>query len=95
MRDTSENSRSHLLHTAQATPVREPPQGEHVWTVTKNGRRIDCELRYHGDTYGWECQLLRDEELASARRVGPRAVALSEADRHRQRLLQKGLVSHP
>jgi hypothetical protein len=66
MRGTPEDDRSHLLHTARPTPARQPTRGEHVWTATKDGRRVDCELRYHGDTYGWECQFLSDGEL-----VGP------------------------
>lgn len=41
-------------HASTIQP-RQPKPGEHVWTLHKNGRRVDCELRFHGESYGWEC----------------------------------------
>ena len=42
---------------------RRPPNrpGELVWSIRRNGRQFDCELRYHGE-HGVEVQLLRDRE---------------------------------
>jgi hypothetical protein len=41
-----------------------PRVRESIWTLTKAGRRVDCALLFHGESYGWECQCLHDGELA-------------------------------
>jgi hypothetical protein len=28
------------------------------------GREVDCELRFHGESYGWGCPCLHDGEFA-------------------------------
>jgi hypothetical protein len=61
-----------------------------VWSLVKNGRQIDCEPRFHGESYGWECQFLLDNQLAEGRRFVFRELALQEADVQRRRLLAKG-----
>jgi hypothetical protein len=71
-------------------PPRQPTPGEHVWSLRRNGRQVDCELRFHGESYGWECQCLCDGELAYGRRFPLRAHALEEADTQRRRLLTAG-----
>ncbi|MFI5302508.1 MAG: hypothetical protein ACHREM_30835 [Polyangiales bacterium] len=78
------------------SPNRKPPPppqrrpGEPVWALRKNGHRVDCELKFHGDSYGWECQCLYDGELAYGRRFLVRAQAIEEAETHRTRLLAEG-----
>jgi hypothetical protein len=72
------------------TPSRQPTPGELVWSLRRNGRQVDCELRLHGESYGWECQCLYDGELAYGRRFPLRAHALEEADAQRRRLLTAG-----
>ena len=69
---------------------RSPKPGTHVWTVRKNGRHVECELRFHGESYGWECQCLYDGELAYGRRFARHDLALDEAEAQRQRLLGEG-----
>ena len=32
-----------------------PSPAEPVWTLQKNGHRVDCVLKFHGESYGWEC----------------------------------------
>ena len=59
--------------------------GEHVWSLRKNGKQIDCELRFHGESYGWECQCLHNGELAYGQRFVLRELALSEAESQRER----------
>jgi hypothetical protein len=71
-------------------PPRQSKPGERVWTLGKNGRQIDCELRSLGESYGWECQCLLDGELAYGQRFGRRQDATSEAEAQRIRLLSAG-----
>jgi hypothetical protein len=80
---------SHLW-TAKPAASRQPKPGEHVWTLRKNGKQVDCELRFHGESYGWECQCLHDGELAYGRRFLLKAGALEEAEAQRQRLMSEG-----
>lgn len=71
-------------------PTRQPTSGEHVWSLRKNGKQIDCELRFHGESYGWECQCLHDGELAYGQRFVLRELALAEAEAQRHRLSREG-----
>jgi hypothetical protein len=52
--------------------------------------QVDCELRFHGESYGWECQCLHEGELAYGQRFILRELALAEADAQRVRLLREG-----
>jgi hypothetical protein len=70
--------------------VRQPKPGERVWTLRKSGRQVDGELRFHGESYGWEFQRLHDGELSYGQRFVLKADAMREADWHRERLLQEG-----
>jgi hypothetical protein len=47
-------------------PAGKPRPGEPLWSVRKEHRQFDCELRYHGE-WGVEAQILRDRELLYAR----------------------------
>lgn len=69
--------------------------GEHVWSLHKNGRRVDCELRFHGESYGWECKCLYNGELAYGQRYLLRAGALEEAETQRRRLVKEGWTLTP
>ena len=71
---------------------RAPKPGKHVWTLVKGGRRFDCELRFHGESYGWECQVLEDGEIRYGWRFPLRAGAEAEADAQRARLLREGFA---
>src|SRR5262245_62134573 len=39
---------------------------EPLWNVRVNHVTWSCELRFHGETYGWEAQILRNGELFAA-----------------------------
>ena len=54
--------------------------------MQKHGKQIDCELRFHGESYGWECQCLHDGVLAYGQRFVLREGAMAEAEAQRQRL---------
>ena len=73
--------------------MRQPKTGARLWSLRKNGRRVDCELRFHGESYGWECQCLYDGELVYGRRFVMREAALHEAEAHRQRLSSQGCLA--
>jgi hypothetical protein len=57
--------------------------------MLKDGTRLDCELRGHGE-YGWECQFLDNGEFHFGRRFDLRAQALQWADLERQELERDG-----
>jgi hypothetical protein len=74
-------------------PPRQPKPGEHVWSLCKPGRRIDCELRFHGESYGWECQFLEDSALRYGQRFVLHEHALEEAEAQRWRLIGEGWIA--
>lgn len=71
-----------LLWTAKPPPSRQPTAGAFLWLLVKNGRRLMCELRDHGD-YGVEVQLLVNEELLAGYGHPTRASAERWADAYR------------
>ena len=73
-----------------APPSRQSKPGEHVWSLRRNGKQIDCELRFHGESYGWECQCLHDGLFAHGQRFILREGAMAEAAGQRQRLMKEG-----
>ena len=52
-----------LLWNAPKPPPRTPRPGEQVWSMTKNGKQVDAELRDYGE-FWCEIQFLVDGELA-------------------------------
>jgi hypothetical protein len=46
-------------------PPRQPKPGEHLFEFVRASDRalISCELRFHGESYGWEVQILEGGEL--------------------------------
>jgi len=75
-------------------PSRQPTRGERIWSLRKDVHRVDRELRFHRESYGWECQCLYDGELVHGRRFGRQEDALEEAEAHRERLLADGWLAH-
>jgi hypothetical protein len=69
-------------------PIYTPHLRESVWTLTKHGKRVDAELLFQGESYGWECQFLHDGVMA--KRFVLKALALEEAEARRQRLTAEG-----
>ena len=61
-----------------------------MWTLTKDGRRRECELRCHGESYGWETQTLENGELSTGRRFETYALAIQCADSEREALERDG-----
>jgi hypothetical protein len=76
------------------SPTYRPPQiqprvGDHLWSLRKAGRQVDCRLLIHGE-YGVEVQLLRNGEFYAGRRFLTRELAVSFAERERGILERKG-----
>jgi hypothetical protein len=62
---------------------------ERLWTLTKNGKRIDAELMFHGK-YSVTIQFLHEGVMAYRRRWTMRADAVREATSKRDELEQQG-----
>jgi hypothetical protein len=73
----------------RTVPPKEHP-GESLWTLERNGRRVACELRDHGEPAGAEVQLLQNGEFYAGRRFDTRAMALQHADYLRENLERDG-----
>lgn len=50
-----------------SVPRRQPKPGERVWDFRRDHLTWSCELRFHGESYGWEAQILRKGELVIGR----------------------------
>jgi hypothetical protein len=64
-------------------PVRKPTPGEPVWVQQNGPVQWSCELRFHGESFGWEAQILRDGELVIGRRFLLREQAVAWAEHER------------
>jgi hypothetical protein len=60
-----------------------------LWTLTKNGKRIDAELMFHAE-YGVEIQFLHEGLMAYGRRWTLRGQAVQEATLKRIELERQG-----
>ena len=80
-----------LLWDAPPPPPRKPRPAERVWSMRKNGKQVDAELRGHSE-WGWECQFLYNGELAYGRRWVTRAEAVAEAEGKRRELESLGWI---
>jgi hypothetical protein len=78
-----EHVTSGKLRTARAR------ERELLWTVANHGRRIMCELRYHGK-HGVEYRLYCDNEFYQGRGFQTRELAVNAADAVRRRLEDTG-----
>jgi hypothetical protein len=78
-------------HADSLTPKARPSsRRDALWTLQKAGRRIDCALVFHGESYGWECQCLVNGELAYGQGFVLRIDAVEEAEAQRHRLTGTG-----
>ena len=56
--------------------VRKPVPGERLWEVRKNHITSSAELRFHGESYGWEALIRRDGDMTISRRFVLREQAM-------------------
>jgi hypothetical protein len=75
-----------LLWTAKPPPASKPRRGELLFEFVRTSDRapMTCELRFHGESYGWEAQFfLRGELTFSHGAFVTRARAVQWAERER------------
>jgi hypothetical protein len=66
------------------------PSPEVLWSLRKDGHRVECELTFQGESNGWDCRYLFDGERTYQRRFVFRQGAWLAAEAHRTRLLAEG-----
>jgi hypothetical protein len=67
-------------------PPRLRPPTETLWKIRREHVTWSCELRFHGESYGWEAQILRDSGLVIGRRFLLRELAIRWANEEQFRL---------
>ena len=77
-----------LFYLPNRPPVapRQPKPGEPIWELRRHHVTWSAELRFHGESWGWEAQILRDGELSIGRRFDTRALAMQWVESERQAL---------
>jgi hypothetical protein len=76
-----------LLWTARPSAARQPRPGELLFEFVRASDRASmaCELRFNGDTYGWEAQFLGRGVLFSSHGLFvTRALAVQWAEQQRR-----------
>jgi len=71
----------------QPQPLRAPRPGEPLFDFIRASDRapMSCELRFHGESYGWEAQFLERRELFYSRGgFVTRALAVQWAEEERK-----------
>jgi hypothetical protein len=64
-------------------PHYRPQLTERLWEIRKDHVTWSCDLRFHGESYGWEALILRDGELFVSQRFVLKAAAAQWAnDQH-------------
>ena len=63
---------------------RQPTAGEPIWSFRQEHVTWSCELRFHGESWGWEAQILREGELVIGRRFDTKALAEQSAELEKQ-----------
>jgi hypothetical protein len=79
------------LHSGHVPPVRQRKPGEVVWSIRVNHVNWSAELKFHGESYGWECQSFRETDFRFGRRFILREEALGFAAAEKQ-AIEKGDV---
>jgi hypothetical protein len=72
------------LHAGHRPPERQRRRGELLWTVRRDHVTWTCELRFHGESVGWEAQILRENELVIGRTFILRELAVKWAETERR-----------
>jgi hypothetical protein len=76
-----------MLWNSPRPPARQPKPGEPLFTFVRASDRapMSCELRFHGESYGWEVQFFdRGELLIAHGAFITRALAIAWAEEERK-----------
>lgn len=67
------------------TPIKHyrPESTERLWEIRKDHVTWSADLRFHGESYGWESMILRDGELVIGRRFVIKTAAIAWANEQR------------
>jgi hypothetical protein len=79
-----------------AAPARHPQPGELLFEFVRGSDRtpMSCELRFHGQSYGWEAQFLERSEIFASHGGFPlRELAVTWAQEERQ-IIEHGPCAH-
>jgi hypothetical protein len=60
-----------------------PATTERLWELRKDHVTWSCDLRFHGESYGWESMILRDGELVISQPFILKAAAIGWANEQR------------
>jgi hypothetical protein len=79
-----------MLWNHKPPPAQVPRPGEPLFAFVRASDRapMSCELRFHGESYGWEAQFLERGELLIGRRFDTRQQAVQWAELERAALEQ-------
>jgi hypothetical protein len=87
MSDTSPKNQKALQHGGGSRPPRPPKAGELLFEFVRvsDRKHFRCELRFHGESYGWEAQWFDDGgHFASHGAFVTRAAAVAWAEHERE-----------
>jgi hypothetical protein len=77
----------------QPTLAPERP-AEALWSVRVNHVTWSCELRFHGESYGWEAVILRDGELRMSHGAFVTKAAAVQWAEEQRKGAEKGFLEH-
>jgi hypothetical protein len=72
------------------SPLGERRPGELLWTVRKDHVTWTCELKFHGESYGWEAMVFRETDFTISHRFVLREQAIRWAEAERQYRMKGG-----
>jgi len=75
-----------MLWTHRPAPRCRPRPGEALWSVRVDRVTWTCALHFHGESVGWEAQILRDGDLSIAKTFILKDLAIGWAKNERDRL---------
>lgn len=75
-----------MLWNSPRPPARQPRPGEPLFAFVRSSDRapMSCELRFHGESWGWEAQFYERGEFLIGRRFVTRSLAVQWADEERK-----------
>jgi hypothetical protein len=62
--------------TWKAPPPKSRKPNERLWEFRKDHVTWSAELRFHGESWGWEAQIYRDGDIKIGRRFDTKALAV-------------------